>query len=77
MVELEREKTSLASLKDEVSSRKEAVENLEELARKFEIETEVHCTIVHAELTYVHVHVLVCLAYINQWCARQAVRIPC
>ena len=41
MVELEREKTSLAGLKDEVSSRKEAVEQLEELARKFEIETEV------------------------------------
>ena len=39
--ELKKEQGSLASLKDDISSRREVVERLEELASKFEMETEV------------------------------------
>ena len=39
--ELKKEQGSLAGLKEDISSRREVVERLEELASKFEMETEV------------------------------------
>ena len=39
--ELKKEQKSLSGLKEDVSSRREVVERLEELASKFEMETEV------------------------------------
>ena len=57
--ELQKEQQLLSSLKEDISQRREAVEQLEELARKFEFETEVcpwqSCMNIHVHVEAVQI----------------------